>query len=569
MHLVTENQKQPQQGTSLDTAKASVGPVAGSQLHPLLHLQSRLGNQGMLRLLRATANGGEAGSGNESTARVTRGIGPIAVQAKLPKRLQPKRTVSAPGDIHEQEAERLSEQVLRMPDSEVSTAAALPQISRKCTTLGDEEQTLQTRPTGSAETVPGEAPGIVHEVLRSPGQPLDAPHRAFFEPRFGHDFSQVRVHTDLRAAAAARGVAAQAFTVGEHVVFGEGQYAPESARGRHLLAHELTHVVQQRTGGLALQRRASNCPNAPPYPPTIKTMADFIDLVRRVEASTMTGGNPLATARLIFRTKYEGRAWDWLLPSTKGQPGVSKDPYDVGQVTADDVASLCFKLYVALPDGGYDDPMHIIAAIVADAETQAAGTGASGLAKFVDPLPASVTQRGVSTWVGDVGKAAAEWMTAHPLLGGGEEKPDYMRENASAGDLMADVDGVAITSKSAGSGFALDKTKTLSDNLQRYFTPAKRTGRERRFHIFCSVEGFTLEADGVTLTKSAKATIGQQIKDFAEWYEKNDPTLLKWVALTARSYQMSKAFVERAGDWQWFADEFIDFVQKGLTAEGR
>jgi hypothetical protein len=89
-------------------------------------------------------------------------------------------------------------------------------------------------------------PPIVHDVLRSTGQPLDAATRAFMEPRFDHDFSQVRVHTDARAAESARAVDALAYTVGRGVVFGAGRYAPETQIGKVLLAHELTHIVQQR-----------------------------------------------------------------------------------------------------------------------------------------------------------------------------------------------------------------------------------------------------------------------------------------------------------------------------------
>jgi hypothetical protein len=88
-------------------------------------------------------------------------------------------------------------------------------------------------------------PSIVHEVLRSPGQPLDGTTRAFFEPRFGNDFAQVRIHTDARAAESARAVNALAYTIGSNVVFGAGQYAPAMARGKELLAHELVHVIQQ------------------------------------------------------------------------------------------------------------------------------------------------------------------------------------------------------------------------------------------------------------------------------------------------------------------------------------
>ena len=94
-----------------------------------------------------------------------------------------------------------------------------------------------------------EAPPVVHDVLRSSGQPLDSSARAYMESRFGHDFSSVRVHSDAKAAESARAVNALAYTVGRDVVFGAGQYAPNSFHGRRLLAHELTHVVQTRGAG--------------------------------------------------------------------------------------------------------------------------------------------------------------------------------------------------------------------------------------------------------------------------------------------------------------------------------
>ena len=102
---------------------------------------------------------------------------------------------------------------------------------------------LQRRSTTEAES--SRVSPVVHDVLRSPGQPLDAETRAFMEPRFGHDFSRVRVHADSKAAESARLVGAQAYTVGQDVVFGTGHYAPGTIAGRGLLAHELVHVVQQ------------------------------------------------------------------------------------------------------------------------------------------------------------------------------------------------------------------------------------------------------------------------------------------------------------------------------------
>ena len=93
-----------------------------------------------------------------------------------------------------------------------------------------------------------EAESPVKDVVRSPGAALESDTRSEMEARLGHDFSDVRVHTDGEAAASAKAVQAQAYTVGNHVVFGEGNYQPTSDQGKRTLAHELTHVVQQRSG---------------------------------------------------------------------------------------------------------------------------------------------------------------------------------------------------------------------------------------------------------------------------------------------------------------------------------
>ena len=106
------------------------------------------------------------------------------------------------------------------------------------------------RRVASGSSGPIGAPPIVRDVLTSSGRPLDRPTRSLFESRFGHDFGQVRIHADAKAAESARSVNALAYTVGRDVVFGAGQYAPGTSAGQKLLAHELTHVVQQ-SGGAA------------------------------------------------------------------------------------------------------------------------------------------------------------------------------------------------------------------------------------------------------------------------------------------------------------------------------
>ena len=109
----------------------------------------------------------------------------------------------------------------------------------------EEEEALQTKTkSGQPSTVSSSFQNQI-TILQGGGQPLPQSERAFFEPRFGHDFSQVRVHTDSQAAETASAVNARAFTLGRNIVFGAGQYQPRGSEGRHLLAHELTHVVQQ------------------------------------------------------------------------------------------------------------------------------------------------------------------------------------------------------------------------------------------------------------------------------------------------------------------------------------
>jgi hypothetical protein len=142
--------------------------------------------------------------------------------------LQTKLRINAPGDICEQEADRIAEQVLAKP-AYPDLSSAPPHVQRH---------------TGQAAGKADMVPASVDHVLASSGSPLDPALRQDMEQRFGHDFSAVRVHSDGPAAQSARDVTARAYTVGNNIVFGEGQYVPATRHGRRLIAHELTHVVQ-------------------------------------------------------------------------------------------------------------------------------------------------------------------------------------------------------------------------------------------------------------------------------------------------------------------------------------
>lgn len=191
--------------------------------------------------------------------------------------IQPKLTVGQPDDIYEQEADRVAEQVMRLPEP------GCPECPEK-----DKEESIQTKPLADQitplvqrqvepeeekeeETIqpkeisgktPAVSPGLESHIrsLKGGGQPLDPATRAFFEPRFGADFSGVRIHADTRADQVSHDLRAHAFTYDQDVFFRQGEYAPGSSQGKGLLAHELTHVVQQAggRGELRIQKQESD-----------------------------------------------------------------------------------------------------------------------------------------------------------------------------------------------------------------------------------------------------------------------------------------------------------------------
>lgn len=181
-------------------------------------------------------------------------------------------TVSQPNDPAEREADAVAEQVMRMPEDDVSTVETAqmshgPSLQRACAACEeDEARPLQTK-AESFSAAPnndiGTAPGTVRDALNSPGTPLAPDTRAFFEPRFGRDLSEVRVYTGCAAERSARDVRAHAYTVGRTIVFGSGRFAPGTHAGRRLIAHELTHVVQQ-LGADGFGRGRSDAPRGLP-----------------------------------------------------------------------------------------------------------------------------------------------------------------------------------------------------------------------------------------------------------------------------------------------------------------
>ena len=183
--------------------------------------------------------------------------------------LQTKLTINQPGDIYEREADWIAAQLMISPPH-FPGARTLPQIQR-----------FSGPPAAQAKVVP---PSI-GQALAKPGRPLEPALREDMERRFAHDFSQVRVHTGSMAEQSARDVHAHAYTVGHNIVFGTGQFAPHTARGGQVLAHELTHVVQQG-GGIAHEKPVERLQRFPDF--------DIDDL--KVVGATVIGGPSLGVS---------------------------------------------------------------------------------------------------------------------------------------------------------------------------------------------------------------------------------------------------------------------------------
>jgi hypothetical protein len=174
----------------------------------------------------------------------------------------PRLTVNTPGDAFEREAERVADAVMRGVPAGGAVRGGGRALRRcacggTCPACREEEEAggLRRAEDRGAAPSPAFAPPIVHHVLASAGQPLEAGVRTRMEERIGADFGAVRVHADTRAGESARAVRAHAYTVGRDVVFGAGRYAPGTAHGDRLIAHELAHVVQQETGAAPALRR--------------------------------------------------------------------------------------------------------------------------------------------------------------------------------------------------------------------------------------------------------------------------------------------------------------------------
>src|SRR5437667_4513520 len=149
----------------------------------------------------AQEHGTSSNSAFDSASHFGHDFSRIPIHSPTAGAIQTKLAINKPGDEYEQEADRIAKQVMRMPEPQLQRACACSGACPKCQTEqpDQEHERLQTQRVESSDLEQTAVPPIVHEVLRSPGQSLDAATRGFMEPRFGHDFSKIRVHADSQA----------------------------------------------------------------------------------------------------------------------------------------------------------------------------------------------------------------------------------------------------------------------------------------------------------------------------------------------------------------------------------
>lgn len=235
------------------------------EANSILQLQRMIGNQSLQRMLKANAGRPTAGLADTAPPDSLHDFRRIPARPRAPGMLQAKLAINKPGDLHEREADHVAGQVMRMEAPSIGSTAP-PAIQRLCATCEDEALHRKPGPAVAGEhrgQSPHQAEAKVDAV--SGGKPLTSEQRAFYEPRFGADFRQVRIHTGRSADSAARAVGAVAYTRGGDIVFRGDQYHPHTHAGRYLLAHELTHVIQQ---GAAPQVRSRSEGGAQPMQST-------------------------------------------------------------------------------------------------------------------------------------------------------------------------------------------------------------------------------------------------------------------------------------------------------------
>ncbi len=233
---------------------------------------------------------------------------PNPVWRSLALGLQRKPTIGAPGDPYEREADSVADRVLRM------AAPTPPAIQRKCAACASApEDRLQTKGEPCAQSGADLDTGTAMQAANRGGTALPGPVRDYFEPRLGHDLGQVRVHADREAAHGAQSIQARAYTIGRDIVFGAGEYSPGTASGRRLLAHELTHVVQQGAAAPQATAAAGSLPGPIASAGAQRIQRDWLDDAKAAvggayESAASTVGDAVDATKSTLGDAYDSVA---------------------------------------------------------------------------------------------------------------------------------------------------------------------------------------------------------------------------------------------------------------------
>lgn len=501
-------------------------------------------------------------------------------------KIQPKLALNATNDAYEQEAEQVAERVMGLfvPRDRHGGASGADKDSPG---QGHGSQEVGNVHTNAARA--SASPGV-NRVLSSAGRPLEYATRAFMEPRFGHDFGSVRVHADDRAAESARTIGALAYTFGRQIVFDAGAYRPGTVAGQRLLAHELTHVVQQGGAGRTdegarhriekasprIQRYAS--PTGFSNPRALIPITDFIGYVEAVERG-YPGDTPEEILTRIRTQYYSGFAFESLIPGAPYLQVVGTrtvysrqmgDVYEVPITRArrleeSAIGTGAFEHLTARADENAlgDNPSPYI--VMPNGNRIDVGHLLLGLDALLHPrVGAPFTNYGVpnidpASWVADLGIASV-WMTEHEESGsphGDVVNPPstsdlitYYNKSAPVEDLLADVDSFGLHAQ-----WRATPGQRLSQVIRGYYLGTGSTSLQRRFQIFCSANGlsYTRSGNAITWDPATRASLIARIDRFSDLYAAGSWgagwTMVTNGRPTRRTWPHTPAIVDRFLAW--------------------
>ncbi len=489
-----------------------------------------------------------------------------------------KLTVNEPGDRYEREADRVAAQVVHMPEPGIQRACSCGGSCPNCqaATQQMEDQMLaraalntgthQSTSTGDSHAVDYGVARQVQAIQQDGGQPLPESTQRYFEPRFGADFSDVRVHINAQAAESAQALNAHAYTIGQDIVFGPGEYRPESAAGQHLIAHELVHTLQQ--GPQTIRRDGPACTTT--FRPA-RSFAELISLVTEAETRLSAAGYTSVEDRIhVLRGIYYGTTWsaDYLKERSPVR-NLGFQTYTASLTPDDPRPHLPCNLFEALrgsqdvTDGGrHVDFGHLIIGL--DARR-------SRIARSV-PIPSQGgTGLEISTWLGDLGGGAGSLAVDRVSTASKRAMTKFTGSDYGGSiNLEGDVAGFVVARDTSASGISpvlFNPGDTIATALSNYLS-STASGSEwnRRCTTFLEMNGATFDSSSNLTNRSSLITMfAGKIEAFACWYMVNRLRQTGRLSLS----RLRSASLHISGASQEIAEIFVDTLDNCHHSPGR